>query len=67
MIAGLRPETLALFAKREAKILIRVLRILTQSAETTVSAGGMGAESTEKQVTQTFHKSLFKKVTGKIF
>jgi hypothetical protein len=42
--SGRCPETHSLFAKREAKTLIRVLRILTQSAETTVSAGGVGAE-----------------------
>jgi uncharacterized protein with PIN domain len=34
--SGLRPETHSLFAKREAKILIRILRILIQSAETAV-------------------------------
>jgi hypothetical protein len=38
-------ETRSLFAKREAKTLIRMLRVLTQSAETAVSAGGAGARS----------------------
>jgi hypothetical protein len=41
---GLRPKPHSLFAKREAKTLIRMLRILVQSAEKTVSAGGVGAE-----------------------
>jgi hypothetical protein len=40
--SGLCPETHCLFAKSEAKTLLRVLRILTQSAETAVSAGGGG-------------------------
>jgi hypothetical protein len=40
---GLCPVPHSLFAKREAKTL-RILRILIQSAETTVSAGGAGAE-----------------------
>jgi hypothetical protein len=35
--------THSLFAKREAKTLIRILRIPAQSAETAVSAGGAGA------------------------
>jgi hypothetical protein len=42
--SGRYPETHSLFAKSEAKTLIRMLRILTQSAETAVSAGGVGAE-----------------------
>jgi hypothetical protein len=42
--SGRCPETRSLFAKSEAKTLIRVLRILAQSAETAVSAGGVGAE-----------------------
>jgi hypothetical protein len=42
--SGRCPETHSLFAKSEAKTLRRMLRILTQSAETAVSAGGAGAE-----------------------
>jgi hypothetical protein len=38
--SGLRLEIRSLFAKREAKMLIRILRILIQSAEKTISAGG---------------------------
>jgi hypothetical protein len=41
--SGRCPETGSLFAKSEAKTLIRVLRILTKRAETAVSAGGAGA------------------------
>jgi hypothetical protein len=41
--SGFCPETHSLFAKSEAKTLIRVLRILTQSAETALSARGGGA------------------------
>jgi hypothetical protein len=46
--SGRCPETRSLFAKREAKTLIRILRILAQSAETTVSAGGVGAEPPQR-------------------
>jgi hypothetical protein len=42
-LLGLRPKPHSLFAKREAKTLIRILRIPAQSAETAVSAGGAGA------------------------
>jgi hypothetical protein len=55
--SGLRPETHSLFAKREAKTLIRVLRILIQSAETAVSAGG-GA-TTNFYAAQFVHMSVF--------
>jgi hypothetical protein len=43
-LSGRCPETRSLFAKNEAKMLIRMLRILIKSAETAVSAGGVGAE-----------------------
>jgi hypothetical protein len=42
-LLGLRPKPHSLFAKREAKTHIRILRIPAQSAETAVSAGGAGA------------------------
>jgi hypothetical protein len=42
--SGLRPDIHSLFAKSEAKTLIRILRIPAQSAETIVSAGDAGAE-----------------------
>jgi hypothetical protein len=37
--SGRCPETRSLFAKREAKTFITILRILIQSTETIVSAG----------------------------
>jgi hypothetical protein len=46
--SGRCPETHSLFAKREAKTLIRMLRVPAQSAETIVSAGGAGAEPPQK-------------------
>jgi hypothetical protein len=53
--SGRCPETHSLFAKREAKTLIRMLRILAQSAETAVSAGGVGAEPPQILILQNLH------------
>jgi hypothetical protein len=55
------PGSLSLFAKSEAKTLIRVLRILTQSAETTVSAGGVGAEPPQILILHNLYTSAFEK------
>jgi hypothetical protein len=60
-VSGRCPETHSLFAKSEAKTLIRVLRILTQSAETTVSAGGVGAEPPQILILHNLYTSAFEK------
>jgi hypothetical protein len=64
--SGLRPETHSLFAKSEAKTLIRVLRILTQRAETAVSAGGAGAEPPQILCLHNLYTSAFEKSGQKL-
>jgi hypothetical protein len=63
-VSGRGPETHSLFAKSEAKTLIRLLRILTQSAETTVSAGGVGAEPPQILCLHDLYTSAFEKSGG---
>jgi hypothetical protein len=62
--SGRCPETHSLFAKSEAKTLIRVLRIPAQSAETTVSAGGAGAEPPQILCLHNLYTSAFSKSGG---
>jgi hypothetical protein len=62
--SGRCPETHSLFAKSEAKTLIRVLRVLTQSAETAVSAGGAGAEPPQILCLHNLYISAFSKSGG---
>jgi hypothetical protein len=64
--SGLRPEPHSLFAKREAKTLIRVLRIPAQSAETAVSAGGAGAEPPQIFYLHNLYTSAFSKSGQKL-
>jgi hypothetical protein len=63
-LLGLRPKPHSLFAKREAKTLIRILRIPAQSAETAVSAGGAGAAPPQILILHIDYTSAFSKSGG---
>jgi hypothetical protein len=63
-LLGLCPKPHSLFAKREAKILIRILRSPAQSAETAVSAGGAGAAPPQIFTLHIDYTSAFEKSGG---